>query len=112
MSYPKDVEVEVTFLPVTSGGLPFVSPGWYRPQVRYDRADTNDWDAVFHRDDSRIVDAGETVTGYLAFLSPRAHLGRLAPGTPFTFRVGQRTVATGHILRILELPESAERGQD
>ena len=83
-----------------------------RPQVRYDRADTNDWDAVFHRDDLRIVDAGETVTGYLAFLSPHAHLGRLAPGTSFTFWLGQRTVATGYILRILELRESAERGQD
>ena len=63
-------------------------------------------------DEERVVHTGETVQGYLTFLSPRAHVGRLAVGTPFIFRVGQRVVATGYVREILDLVQSAQAAME
>src|SRR5690349_419634 len=47
------------------------------------------------------------VRAYLAFGSPREHVGRLAPGSPFLLREGGRTVAFGTVTQIIDLEESA-----
>jgi translation elongation factor EF-Tu-like GTPase len=104
MTIPKDVEVEFEELDAAHGGLesPFVTDS--RPQFFYQG---HDWDCRIE-----IIRPGAPqprigVRAYLAFLSPDAHLGQLHPGTPFLIRYGQRTVAFGKVLRLLELETSA-----
>jgi translation elongation factor EF-Tu-like GTPase len=55
------------------------------------------------------VNPGDTVRAFLGFLSPAEHVGKVYPGMEFEIREGVRTVGRGHVLRILELEESASR---
>ena len=56
---------------------------------------------------------GQTIRAFLSFLSPECHVGRLFPGKEFLIREGQRVVARGRVMKIMELEASAERtGRD
>ena len=101
-----DVEVEICFLRTEEGGRKGPARSGYRPQFYYDG---NDWDAVHTYATDDWVQPGETVTGYLDFLSPDEHVAKLFPGMEFLCREGSRVVARGRVLRILNLRVSAER---
>jgi len=103
---PKDVEVEIVFLPTEAGEKKRSALSGYRPQFYYDG---HDWDAVQTYPDVEQVNPGDKVRAYLAFLSPDAHVGKLSVGTMFLVREGQTTVGYGRVTQVLELEQSAQR---
>src|ERR1017187_712232 len=105
-AYPPDIEAEISFVPTEQGGRSKPAFSGYRPQFYYDG---HDWDADQEYPDVESVLPGQTVRALLRFLSPDAHVGRVAPGTKFEVREGARVVAHGRVTKILHLAESAQR---
>jgi translation elongation factor EF-Tu-like GTPase len=106
----RDIEVEVTFLTTEEGGRSKPAFRGYRPQFFYDG---RDWDARYDFYDVELVMPGQSARAYVSFLSPECHLGRLLPSKEFLLREGQRVVAKGRVMRIMELKTSAEQsGRD
>jgi hypothetical protein len=97
---PRDIEVEITFLPTEHGGRSGPAFSGYRPQFHYAG---HDWVAVHEYPDVAQVHPGETARAYLSFLSPEAQVGRVKPGMPFLLREGQRVIGYGVVLRIFTL---------
>ncbi len=106
--WSRDIEVELRFLTTAEGGRKGPAHSGYRPQVFYDG---RDWDANHEYPDVERANPGDTVRAYLCFLSPQEHEGKLVPGKTFQIREGQKVVAEGRVLRVLELPESAARAE-
>ena len=106
MPLARDVEVELHFTASDSGGRQSPVYSGYRPQFFYEG---RDWDAVHEYPDVPYVSPGDSVRAYLAFASPDAHVGRVSAGMMFQCREGARVVATGQVLRVLDLEESARR---
>lgn len=109
MQHPRDIEAEIRFFRTDEGGRKGPARTGYRPQFYYHG---HDWDAVHEYPDCEWVYPGDTITAYLAFLSPEAHVGRLAPGTVFQIREGAKVVAEGRVTKLLELEQSARRSQE
>lgn len=105
----QDIEVVMTFLRTEDGGRRSPAFTGYRPQFYYQ---SEDWDAIHTYIGFERVNPGDTVTAQLRFLSPQNHVGRLCVGTEFHIREGKRTVATGHVTKILHLEENAARLRD
>jgi translation elongation factor EF-Tu-like GTPase len=101
----KDVLVEMTFLPTEHGGRRGPVFSGYRSQFYYKN---HDWDAQHDYIDA-VAKPGETVKAYLTFMSPWEHFGVLKEGDHFLIREGQKIVAYGHVLQIIDLEESAKR---
>lgn len=104
-TYSPDLEVQITFLKTEEGGRRTPARNGYRPQFYYDGTD---WDAVHTYPDKELVYPGETVRAYLSFLTPENHIGKLYPGMTFQCREGQRVIANGVVLKILELESPAK----
>jgi translation elongation factor EF-Tu-like GTPase len=101
----RDVQAEVTFLPTDEGGYRGpVQSVYFRRPIRYDGLD---WDALFEFALFDWAYPGQTVTTFLAFLSPQCHVGRLTVGKEFLVREGQRTRGTGVVTAILNLEANA-----
>jgi translation elongation factor EF-Tu-like GTPase len=100
----QDIEVVMTFLHTEEGGRKSPAFSGYRPQFYYDG---KDWDAQHTYIGVEQVNPGDTVTAQLKFLSPQNHVGKIAVGTEFLIREGNRTVATGRVTKILHLEENA-----
>jgi translation elongation factor EF-Tu-like GTPase len=113
--YPRDVEVQITFLPTAQGGKTRPVTTGYFVQFFYDG---QNWDAIHTYPGREWVNPGESVTAYLAFLTPEHHRGKLYPGKTFEVREGFHTVATGIVTKVIELdtrnsaPLSAPRSSD
>ena len=103
MSARRDLEVQIEFLPTEHGGRTGDARSGYRPQLYYDG---HDWDAVHEYPDVESVPPGAHARAYLCCLSPEFHVGKLVPGKPVLFREGQRAVAFGTVVRVLDLPLS------
>ncbi len=71
-----------------------------------------DGDAVQFYPDVEQVNPGDTVRGFFTLLLPHKHVGKLVPGKMFLIREGQRVVAYGRVINILELEKSAQRSRD
>jgi translation elongation factor EF-Tu-like GTPase len=99
-TYRPDIEAQITFLATEQGGRKSGAFSGYRPQFAYDGMD---WDAVHTYPDNEVVYPGQTVRVILSFLSPEQHVGKLWPGKTFQCREGQKVVANGVVLKILEL---------
>ena len=102
---PKDIEVEIEFLHHEFGGRKTPAFTGYRPQFFYNG---NNWDAVHEYIGTNKVEPGERVKAYLAFMSPHEHEGNVYPSMPFIIREGNRTIGFGSVLKIIDLPKSAE----
>jgi elongation factor Tu len=100
MALPRDIEVEMTFLPTEHGGRKGPAVSGYRPQFYYDG---RDWDASHEYVEVERVFPGQTVRAYLTFASPQAHIGKLRPGQAFLIREGNKAVAYGAVVRVLDL---------
>ena len=103
---PKDLEVDVIFLPASAGGRQSPVSSGYRPQFHYDG---NDWDAVQTYPEVEQVNPGDAVRAFLTFANPEMHVGKIGVGTMFLLREGHRTVGYGRVRQVLELEQSAER---
>jgi translation elongation factor EF-Tu-like GTPase len=103
---PHDAEARLTFLRTEDGGKQHSVTSDYRPQFHYDG---RDWDARHFYPDVERVNPGDTVRVILSFLSPAQHIGKLAVGSPFVIREGQKIVGYGAITKLIELETSAER---
>jgi translation elongation factor EF-Tu-like GTPase len=68
-----------------------------------------DWDAIHTYPDNEFVYPGQTARVILSFLNPREHVGKLWPGKTFQCREGQRVVANGIVLRILDLDKPIDQ---
>jgi translation elongation factor EF-Tu-like GTPase len=99
-TYRPDIEAQLTFLTTEQGGRKSAARSGYRAQFAYDGMD---WDAVCTFPDDESANPRQTVRAILSFLSPQEHVGKLWPGKTFQCREGQRVVANGVVLRILEL---------
>jgi hypothetical protein len=104
MTARRDLEVQIEFLPTEHGGRTNAARSGYRPQLYYDG---HDWDAVHEYPDVESVLPGEHARAYLCCLSPEFHVGRLIPGKAVLFREGQRVVAFGTVVRVLDISWSA-----
>lgn len=105
LNYPKDIEVEITFLSTNDGGRKYPArSGEYRPQFYYNG---HDWDAIHVYPEKEWVYPGETTVAYLSFLNPQVHIGKIQFGMNFLIREAQRVVAKGYVKRILDLPKRA-----
>jgi elongation factor Tu len=102
-----DIEAEIYFLTTEEGGRNTPAISGYRPQFYYDE---HDWDAVQDYNVPEVY-PGQTVTARLTFLSPQFHLEKLYIGKEFLIREGQKTVAKGRIIKILNLQKSAEEAK-
>jgi translation elongation factor EF-Tu-like GTPase len=103
-NYPKDIEVEMTFLRAEEGGRLTPAYSGYRPQFYYDGIDS----AALHTYiDTDVVNPGQTVRAYISFFSPDFHFGKIKENMEFLVREGSRTVAKGRVIKILELEKSA-----
>lgn len=100
-----DIEAEITFVRTEDGGRRGPARSGYRPQCYYDGLD---WDAVQDYGSVEWVFPGQTVTAYLAFLSPECHVGKLYPGKEFLVREGRRTMAHGVVTKLLHLERHAQ----
>jgi translation elongation factor EF-Tu-like GTPase len=103
---PRDVEVEIIFLPAEAGGRQGPAFSGYRPQFHYGG---HDWDAIQTYPDVERVNPGDTVRAYLTFMSPEMHVGNICAGTIFLLREGHKTVGYGRVTQVLELEHSAQR---
>lgn len=92
------LKVELKFLATEHGGRERPVSSGYRPQFYYAG---NDWDAA-HTYDVDWVYPGDTVLATLAFFRTQNHVGQLYSGMPFAVREGDRTVANGQILKVLD----------
>jgi len=106
MDRAHDIEVELHFVATEKGGRKGAAFSGYSPQFFYDG---QDWVAVHEYPDVSQVNPGDTVRAYMTFLDPQEHVGKLSPGMRFQCREGNRVIAEGRILRLLELEESARR---
>ncbi len=106
MPLAHDIEVELHFLPAGSGGKTNPVASGYRPQFFYRG---QDWDAHHTYIERDEVWPGESARAYLTFLSPELHLGHISPGMPFLIREGQKVVAYGRVLSVIDLAASAAR---
>jgi elongation factor Tu len=95
-----DIEAEIYFLTTEEGGRNTPAISGYRPQFYYDE----------HYNVPEVY-PGQTVTARLTFLSPQFHLEKLYIGKEFLIREGQKTVAKGRIIKILNLQKSAEEAK-
>jgi translation elongation factor EF-Tu-like GTPase len=102
--YPRDIEVQLHFLPTEAGGRKGPVFTGYRPQFFYDG---HDWDSLHTYPGVTQVNPGDTVRAFLAFASPYEHLGRLTVGTVFLVREGPRTIAYGKVTAVLDLEQHA-----
>ena len=102
---PRDVEVEVTFLPTEHGGFTAPIGSGSRPQFYCAGAD---WIAQLAFIDGDVVRPGQTARAYVTFAHPDELLSTLKAGSPFLLRAGQRVVAYGRVLRVIDLDESAK----
>jgi len=96
----KDVEVELRFVPTEQGGRRTPVASGYRPQFYRDGVN---FDAVHTYIGVEQVFPGQTVRAFLSFIHPDLQVGHLHPGTEFEIREGQRVVATGYVIRIVDL---------
>lgn len=101
-----DIEVEMTFLKTEEGGRTGPAFDGYRPQFFYEG---QHWCAMHTYIGTDSVNPGDTVRAYLSFLSPEYHVGRIAPGMLFSICEGSRVIAKGHVLKIIDLAESAQK---
>jgi translation elongation factor EF-Tu-like GTPase len=92
------LKAELKFLATEDGGRKTPVSSGYRPQFYYAG---KDWDAA-HSYDIDWVYPGDTVLVTLAFFRTQNHVGQLYSGMPFAIREGPRTVANGHILKVLD----------
>jgi translation elongation factor EF-Tu-like GTPase len=110
VSLANDILVEMTFLPTEHGGRRTpVIPGLYRPQFYYKN---HDWDVRYEFIDVTKVKPGETAKAYVTFMSPREHFGNLKEGDHFLIREGQKVVAYGHVIQIIDLEKSAKHFEE
>jgi len=106
MTLPKDIEVEIEYLPTEHGGRKTPAKTGYRPQFYYDG---HDWDGVQTFKEKEWVSPGEKVTAYITFLSPAEHVGKLSPGKAFLVREGNKVVGFGSVVKVIDLESSAEK---
>ena len=101
-----DIEATLTVLPTEHGGptAPFVSGA--RPQFYYQGQDHGCQVTI---PDNQTLKPGETAKALFTFLNPEDHWGKLAIGTPFLLRHGQKVVAYGSVSGLLQLEQSAKR---
>ena len=92
------LKVELKFLATEDGGRKTPVSSGYRPQFYYAG---KDWDAA-HTYDVDWVYPGDTTVATLTFGRPQNHVGKLYSEMPFAIREGARTVANGHILKVLD----------
>jgi translation elongation factor EF-Tu-like GTPase len=102
--YPKDFEVEMTFLRTEEGGRSTPAYSNYRPQFYYAG---NDYGATFTLIETESANPGQTVRAYLCVSAPDFLFGRIEENAEFLVREGSRIVAKGRILKILELEKNA-----
>jgi translation elongation factor EF-Tu-like GTPase len=107
-TYRSDIEVQLTFVTTEQGGRRTPARSGYRPQFHYGGMD---WDAVHTYPDTELVHPGQTVRAFLTFLSPEQHVGKLWPGMTFQCREGQRVIANGVVVKILELQHGSNPHQ-
>ncbi len=104
LDIPQDIEVVMTFLRTEEGGRTRPVFSGYRPQFHYQ-------DQVGDAPHTYLgvgqVNPGDTVTTQLKFYYPQNHVGKIAVGMEFQIREGKKTVATGHVTKILHLEENA-----
>ena len=102
----QDIEVVMTFLRTEEGGRKSPVFSGYRPQFHYEG---NLGDAQHTYLDVDQVNPGDTVTAQLMFYCPENHAGKIAVGMEFQIGEGNRTVAVGHVTKILHLEERAAK---
>ena len=105
MNLPRDIEAEIYFLRPEEGGRKTPAYSGYRPQFFYN---DQDWDAPQTYPDTDMVNPGDTVRAYLAFLSPQEHFGKVHVEMKFEVREGARTVGKGTVTKIIDLEKSAK----
>jgi len=105
MELPRDIEAEIYFLKPEEGGRQTPAYSGYRPQFYYNG---QDWDAPHQYPDTDVVNPGETVRAYLAFLSPQEHFGKIQLEMNFEVREGARTIGKGIVTKIIDLEKSAK----
>ena len=101
----KDAEVELSFVPTEQGGRSTPVASGYRPQFYRDGKYN---DAVHTYIGVARVHPGQTVRAYLSFIRPDLQVGHLHPGTVFEIREGERVIARGHVIRIVELEKDLD----
>jgi translation elongation factor EF-Tu-like GTPase len=102
--YPKDLEVEMTFLRTEEGGRSTPAYSNYRPQFYYAG---NDYGATFTLIDIDSANPGQTVRACLCVSAPDFLFGKIKEDSEFLVREGGRIVAKGRVLKILELEKNA-----
>lgn len=106
---PKDIEAEVIFLLPEDGGRKGPIFQGYRPQFYYDE---HDWDASLYYESEKKMPKGVPVKIFFSFLSPQHHLGKIYPGKEFQLREGPKVIATGRVLRLIDLEKSTKRDSE
>ena len=103
--FPRDIEAQIYFLKSEEGGRTGPAFSGYRPQFYYNN---QDWDAPHVYPDVEEAHPGDTVRTYLAFLSPKEHLGKVHEGMSFEIREGARTVGKGKVTKLIDLEKSVK----
>lgn len=103
-NYPKDIEVEMTFLLPEEGGRSTPAYSGYCLQFYYDGIDSAPLNTYI---DTGAVNPRQTVRASISFFSPDFHFGKIKEKMEFLVREDSRTVAKGRVLTILELEKSA-----
>jgi translation elongation factor EF-Tu-like GTPase len=102
----RDLLVEITFLPTEHGGRKSQIVSGYRPQFYYNGMD---WMAGFDfLNDDKPINPGDTVRAYVTFGSPKDHYGRIKNNNHFLLREGQRVLAYGHVIKLIDLKINAK----
>jgi elongation factor Tu len=104
MNYPKDMEVEMTFLRTEEGGRSTPAFSNYRPQFYYAG---NDYGATFTFLETESANPGQTVRACLCVSAPDFLFGKINEKAEFLVREGFRIVAKGKVLKLLELEKNA-----
>jgi translation elongation factor EF-Tu-like GTPase len=102
-----DIKVEITVIPTSSGGRKNPFSNGFRPEFNYDGV--NCIVALSTTEGVEWVYPGETVLAYIVFTNPHRHVGKIYPGKEFTLNEGDRVIANGKIVEILELENAGKR---
>ncbi|MEM7612467.1 MAG: elongation factor Tu [Pseudomonadota bacterium] len=101
-----DIEAELRFLSTEEGGRNGYADSGYQPQFYHQG---QDWISVVVSAEHVRMYPGSEHKVSISFLSPHLIVDCLAVGDEFALREGNKVVARGIVLKIVDLKQSAER---
>jgi len=99
---PADIEAKISYLTTEEGGRRGPVKSGYRPNHDFGLSEGL-CDAVHEYPNNEWVQPGESIQAFIWFFTPELQVGRLNKGFEFKVQEGAHVVATGKILKVINM---------